>query len=57
MTGAVPEASLSNLLHETRRFDPPPKLAADAIAKKEIYAEAAKDPLAFWGKQANRLTL
>jgi acetyl-CoA synthetase len=56
VTGAVPEASLSNLLHETRRFDPPPKLAADAIAKKEIYAEAAKDPLAFWEKQASRLT-
>jgi acetyl-CoA synthetase len=56
VTGAVPEASLSNLLHETRRFDPPPKLAADSIAKKEIYAEAAKDPLAFWEKQANRLT-
>ena len=56
MTGTAPEANLSNLLHETRRFDPPPKLAAEAIAKKEIYAEAAKDPLAFWEKQANRLT-
>jgi acetyl-CoA synthetase len=49
-------SALSNLLHETRRFDPPADLAAHAIATKETYEEAAADRLGFWEKQAKRLT-
>ncbi|MCL6551188.1 MAG: acetyl-coenzyme A synthetase, partial [Acidothermus cellulolyticus] len=48
--------TLANLLHEQRRFDPPPELAANAIATASIYEEAARDRLAFWAAQAERLT-
>ncbi len=48
--------SLSNLLHETRHFEPPEDLAAHANAKADAYEEAARDPLAFWGKQAERIS-
>jgi acetyl-CoA synthetase len=50
------EAGLSNLLHETRRFDPPAELARNAIATKELYESAAKDRLGFWENEARRLT-
>ena len=56
MTTAPHESALSNLLHENRRFPPPPELAANANAKADLYEEAAADPLAFWAKQAARLT-
>ncbi|HLI37247.1 MAG TPA: acetate--CoA ligase [Streptosporangiaceae bacterium] len=52
---ALTRETLSNLLHETRRFDPPPELAAAANVTAEAYAEAAADPLAFWERQARRL--
>ena len=48
--------SLSNLLHETRHFDPPEELAANANVKADVYAEADKDRLAFWAKAAERIT-
>jgi len=48
--------ALSNLLHEERHFDPPPELAANANVKADVYEEADKDRLAFWGKAAERLT-
>jgi acetyl-CoA synthetase len=48
--------ALSNLLHEERHFDPPPDLAANANVKAEVYEEADRDRLAFWGKAAERLT-
>ncbi|MDA8359955.1 MAG: acetate--CoA ligase [Actinomycetota bacterium] len=48
--------TLAALLHETRRFAPPPALAADALAQPGIYAEAAADPLAWWAEQALQLT-
>jgi acetyl-CoA synthetase len=48
--------SLSNLLHETRRFPPPEDLAANANVKADVYEEAAKDRLAFWAKAAERIT-
>jgi acetyl-CoA synthetase len=48
--------SLSNLLHETRHFDPPEDLAAHANLKADAYDEAAKDRLAFWARQAERIT-
>ncbi len=50
------EQTLSNLLHESRRFPPPPELAAAANAKADTYAEAEADRLAFWEQQAQRLT-
>jgi acetyl-CoA synthetase len=50
------EPSLSNLLHETRHFDPPEKLAEQANLKSDAYDEASADRLAFWAKQAERIT-
>jgi acetyl-CoA synthetase len=47
--------SLSNLMHEERRFEPPAELAANANVTVEAYARAAADPLAFWAEQAARL--
>jgi acetyl-CoA synthetase len=52
----TPEPSLSNLLHETRHFDPPEQLAAHANLTADAYDEAAADRLAFWAKQAERIT-
>ncbi|KKK03064.1 acetate--CoA ligase [Micromonospora sp. HK10] len=48
--------ALANLLNETRQFPPPAELAANANVKAEAYAEAAGDRLAFWERQAERLT-
>jgi acetyl-CoA synthetase len=47
--------TLSALLHETRRFEPPADFAARANAKPGIYEQAAKDPLAWWAAQAEEL--
>ena len=52
----VSDETLSNLLHENRTFEPPAELAKNANAKADMYAEAANDRLAFWDKQAARLT-
>jgi len=49
-------ASLSNLLHETRRFEPPEELAAHANVTADAYEEADRDRLAYWAKQAERIT-
>jgi acetyl-CoA synthetase len=46
--------ALSALLHETRRFEPPAELAAQANAKPGIYDEAA-DAVAWWERQARHL--
>jgi acetyl-CoA synthetase len=51
----VPDEALSALLHENRRFEPPPDLAAAANAQPSIYEEAARDRLAFWERQAREL--
>jgi acetyl-CoA synthetase len=51
----VSEETLSNLLHETRRFDPPPELAAQANVTQDSYDEATADRLGFWARQADRL--
>src|SRR3954454_23995117 len=48
--------TLSNLSHEDRRFDPPADFAAHANVTADAYEEAAADRLAFWAKQAERLT-
>ncbi|MBD8870945.1 acetate--CoA ligase [Nocardioides donggukensis] len=47
--------TLSNLLHEERRFEPPADLAASANLTAEAYERAAADPEAFWAEQAERL--
>ncbi len=49
------EETLSNLLKEDRRFEPPEDLAADANLKEEAYARADADREAFWSEQAERL--
>ncbi len=50
------EETLSNLLHEERRFEPPADLAANANVKADAYDEAEQDYVAFWEKAAERLT-
>jgi acetyl-CoA synthetase len=47
--------TLENLLQETRSFEPPAELAANANVTADAYEEAAADRLAFWEKQAQRL--
>ncbi len=47
--------SISNLLSETRTFAPTPEFAEAANVKGSSYVEAAKDRLAFWERQAERL--
>jgi len=47
--------SISNLLSETRTFAPTPEFAKAANVKEGSYVEAAKDRLAFWERQAERL--
>jgi acetyl-CoA synthetase len=49
------EETLSNLLKEDRRFEPPQGLAAEANLTEEAYARAEADPEAFWAEQAERL--
>jgi acetyl-CoA synthetase len=49
------EETLSNLSTETRSFEPPAELAANANVKADAYAAADADRLAFWAEQANRL--
>ena len=48
--------TLSNLLHEERRFPPSQEFAAAAVAGPELYEQAAADRLAFWETQARELT-
>ena len=50
------EPTISNLLHENRTFEPSPAFAANANVKADAYDEASADRLAFWAKQAERLT-
>jgi acetyl-CoA synthetase len=52
----VTDEALSNLLHEDRRFPPPPELAADANVTAETYEHAAADFEGFWAEQAKRLS-
>jgi acetyl-CoA synthetase len=49
------EATLSNLMSEDRRFEPPAELAEHANVTAEAYARAAEDRLAFWEEAAQRL--
>ena len=54
--GQETQETLSNLLSETRRFEPPADLASAANVKADAYEEAAQDRLAFWERAAERLT-
>ena len=56
MTETSSDATLSNLLKENRRFEPPEDLAAAANVTAEAYERAKADRLAFWEEQAERLT-
>ncbi len=49
------DETLSNLMHENRRFEPPAELAEHANVKEEAYARADSDPEAFWADAAARL--
>jgi len=52
----VSEQGMTNLMHEERHFDPPEDFARNANVKADAYEEADRDRLAFWGKQAERIT-
>jgi acetyl-CoA synthetase len=52
----VSQETLSNLLHENRRFEPPADLAAQANVKADAYDDADADRLAFWKQAAERLS-
>jgi acetyl-CoA synthetase len=47
--------TLANLLHESRRFAPPPELAEHANVTADAFAAAGADRLGFWAQQADRL--
>ncbi|WP_110241121.1 acetate--CoA ligase [Nocardioides gilvus] len=49
------DETLSNLMHENRRFEPPAELAANANVTAEAYERAAGDREAFWAEAAERL--
>ncbi|TWP33164.1 acetate--CoA ligase [Leekyejoonella antrihumi] len=50
------QEALSNLLHETRRFDPPEDLAASANVTADAYEQAEADNAGFWAEQAKRIS-
>jgi acetyl-CoA synthetase len=49
------DETLSNLLQENRRFEPPADLAAHANVSADAYDRAAADREGFWAEQAERL--
>ncbi|GII81218.1 acetyl-coenzyme A synthetase [Sphaerisporangium rufum] len=54
--GRETQETLSNLLHENRRFAPPADLASAANVTADAYEEAAGDRLGFWERAADRLS-
>ena len=56
MNEANSDTTLSNLLHENRRFEPSAEFAADANAKADLYDKARDDRLGFWAAEAERLS-
>ncbi len=50
------EGQIEAFLTEERSFAPPAHFVAHANAKPTIYDEADRDPVAWWGEQARRLT-
>ncbi|MET0741256.1 MAG: acetate--CoA ligase [Candidatus Nanopelagicales bacterium] len=55
MTAEPSSETLSNLLHEGRRFPPAEDFVAQANAGESLYEDARQDRLAFWDEQAHRL--
>ena len=56
MADPKPYAEIDDLLREDRTFPPPPDFRARAVVRDEsIYAEAERDPEAFWAKFAGEL--
>jgi acetyl-CoA synthetase len=56
MADQKPNPEIEDLLGEDRTFPPPPDFRAKAIVRDEsIYAEADRDPEAFWAKLAGEL--
>jgi acetyl-CoA synthetase len=50
------DAAIENLFREGRTFPPPPEFTEQANVRDEaVYAEAAKDPQAWWAAQAEQL--
>src|SRR5688500_17998202 len=49
------DETLSNLMQENRRFEPPTELAENANVKEEAYDRAESDPEAFWAEAAEHL--
>ncbi len=47
--------TLSNLLKEDRRFEPPAEIAEHANLQEEAYERAASDREAFWAEQSERI--
>jgi acetyl-CoA synthetase len=56
MSERAADETLSNLLHENRRFAPPEEIAASANVKANAYDDAATDREGFWSAAADRLT-
>src|SRR5205085_2790845 len=57
---AAQQQSIDSILQETRSFPPPPEFSRQAHIKtvedyERLYAEAERDPEAFWGKIAREL--
>ena len=52
----INDATLSNLLRENRRFEPPKELVNAANVKADAYERAKADRLGYWEEQAERLT-
>jgi len=50
------DETLSNLLKEDRRFEPPAEIAEQANLKEEAYERASQDREAFWAEAAERLS-
>jgi acetyl-CoA synthetase len=56
MADQKPHPEIDDLLREDRTFAPPADFRARAVVRDEgIYAEAARDPEAFWAKLAGEL--
>jgi acetyl-CoA synthetase len=50
------DATLSALLHESRRFPPPQAFVAEANVTERVYRDAERDRLGFWASTAERLS-
>jgi acetyl-CoA synthetase len=54
---SLSDETIAALFAETRRFDPPAKIAERAVLRDPtVYEHAAADPLAFWAEWAEQLT-